>query len=319
MSLEHSSHFSPSSQVEFPNIQKISYGYGNKISLSTDLSSELKIARLFPQFTFDLNVVSQPLTSKLELRYPCQDEDSIINKYANKYAPELFSKIKANLNELKQLTLHDLQCKPNLLEYVRMLNSADARIYMDLDSGSGCFRAKPLDLCECCCDNAKRNANFGNNIRIPIEDRLLHKITTVFGSVKSDQLKLMFLGSGGCLSEWNIVSQLMLLGFTNLDIHLVDIIYRKINEQYEALRFKEFFEGFPDVKASVKIYSSLEEFSKLEVECDVVSAIDFIGGIPKIMLNTSPKGFAFSSHVKPEWNWNREGKVQELHINPSKY
>lgn len=314
MSIEHSSHFSHSSQVEFPNSQKTSYGYGSSISLSLDLNSELKIARLFPQFTFDPNIVSQPLKSKLEMRYPCQEEASIVNKYA----PELFSKITTNLKELKNLKLNDLQCKPNLLEYVRMLNSEDARIYMQLDSGSGCFRAMPLDLCECCCDNAKRKADFGNkSTRISIEDRLLYKISTVFGSVKSEQLKLMFLGSGGCLSEWNIVSQLMLLGFTNLDIHLVDFIYKK--DQHEALRFKEFFEGFPDVKASVKIYSTLEEFSKLEVECDVVSAIDFIGDIPKVLLNISPKGFAFSSHVQPTWNWNRVDKVQELHINPSKY
>lgn len=314
MSLEHSSHFSPSSQVEIPNSQIISYAYGSKISLSTDLNSELKIIRLFPQYTFDPNVVSQPLKSKMELRYPCQEEDSIVNKFA----PELFSKINTNLKELKHLKLHDLQCKPNLLEYVRMLNSEDLLIYVHLDSGSGCFRAMPLDLCECCCDNAKRKANYGStSTRIPIENRLLQKILTVFGSVKSDQLKLMFLGSGGCLSEWNIVSQLMLLGFTNLDIHLVDFIYKK--DQYEALRFKEFFEGFPDVKASVKIHNTLEEFAKLEVECDVVSAIDFLGNIPNVKLNTSLSGFAFSSNMQPNWNWNRESKVQEIHINPKKY
>ncbi len=314
MSIEHSSHFSPLSQGDFPNCQKISYGYGSKISLSTDLTSEIKIARLFPEFTFDSKMVSQPLESKMELRYPCQEDDSTLNKYA----PELFAKITTNLKELKHLKLNDLQCKSNLLEYVRMLNSEDVMIYMQLDSGNGCFRAMPLDLCECCCENAKRKAGYGNkSTRIPIENRLLNKIVTVFGSLKSDRLKLMFLGSGGCLSEWNIVSQLMLLGFTNLEIHLVDFIYKK--DQYEALRFQEFFEGFPDVKVSVKIHSSLEDFSKFEVECDVVSAIDFIGDIPKVMLNISPKGFAFSSHVQPKWNWIRGEKVQEVHINPSKY
>ncbi len=239
-----------------------------------------------------------------------------------------FTQVLGYAKEISNIHTDDLYDRKNLLEFVRLMNEGNSKIghAMGYTSHIGMifWKMKQLNLWECDCDYSKRFPRDDlQSIRNSFEGELTRLIERQFKNLKDHTLNFLFLGSGGCLSEWKITSQAILSGFENLEIYLVDRDYAKDDSKQFPERFQQFFKKFPQVKVNTHILSSLEDFAKLDIACDVASAIDFDADttkLPKIELKLSDKGFTFITRklTPPNWKWNLTDKAHHLvsRINP---
>lgn len=224
--------------------------------------------------------------------------------------------------EISQFDMEDLYDRKNLLELIRLMSSGDDEIGKALGyipHGSGTYsEIKSLNLWECSCEHSKRFVVRGQQaLRNKFEMELLSKMDKTFSKIKDQQLNFLFLGSGGCLSEWKIISQAIFSGFQKLEIYLVDRDYEKQSSKEFPERLQKFFQKFPKVTINVYILSSLEEFAKKGVLCDVACALDFDADTskdPSIELQLSETGFTFVTRraTQPNWEWNNTDKDRHI-------
>ena len=154
-------------------------------------------------------------------------------------------------------------------------------------------------LSECTCIKASCRNSTEKDVLVQVEKRFVNR---------NQKRVYVSVGSEGCFQDWVILSQLILLGFTNIDIHLCDMVYLKGSQKKACETMKEFFSHFPNVNFTVYIHGSLREFTELKTPADIVLALDFYGDLdkspaPKVLF--TPNGFAYcSSKVKSTPNWD---------------
>lgn len=300
LSLEHPSHFSTSAMEHA--IQ------------STPKSKSWRL------FGTSLSYATQPMKTLSEYSFESTifDKDLSYFDFFFTFSLDISSKdISNNLmrvaKEVSQLHIDDLYDRRNLVEFIRLMNQGDAKVGYAMGNSQLCTmntEMAQLNLNECACEYSQRfTRDEQQSIRNSFEGELINLIGKKFKNVKENTLNFLFLGSGGCLSEWKITSQAILTGFENLEIYLVDRAYAKDDAKQFPERFRQFFKKFPQVKVNTHILSSLEDFAKLNIACDLASAIDFDADtrkLPKIDLTLSENGFTFVTrkYTPPNWQWN---------------
>src|ERR1700722_1143904 len=160
---------------------------------------------------------------------------------------------------------------------------------------------KDQGLSECECTKAVWRDKTESTILCRIESRFNdHKQMRTYVSI----------GSGECFQDWVILSKLILLGYTSVDIHLCDIEYGKGGHQAARQTIGEFFTNFPGITYTTYFHPSFRDFAELQKPADIVLALDFNGDIdhtlppPKLLL--SPDGFTYCSarckKNQPHWD-----------------
>ncbi len=295
ISLECPSHFS--TKVVAPESQPSNNSKSWRL-FGTSLSHEAEPTKTLSEYSFESTIFDKDLNY---FDFFIMGDDKI-------------NKIMGYAKEVSDIHIDDLYDRSNLLEFVRLMNQGDLKFAHVMGytyhTGSIYWQMKQLKLWECACDFSKRFTNPDQqSLRNTFEGELTNLIGRKFKNCKDHTLNFLFLGSGGCLSEWKITSQAILAGFENLEIYLVDRDYAKEDAKQYPERFQQFFKKFPQVKVNTHILSSLEDFAKLHIACDVAIAMDFDADttkLPKVELNLSDKGFTYITRKKspPNWLWN---------------
>lgn len=122
------------------------------------------------------------------------------------------------------------------------------------------------DLNECNCRNPVARNSTDSLIIREIERRFPDK---------SKRLTYVSFGSEGCFSDWVILSQLSLLGYKNIDVHLT----APTKKAYDKMA--AFFSQFPGADFKIFKHDSLREFGSLQKPCDILLALDFNGDFDK--------------------------------------
>ncbi len=300
-SLELPSHFSKTAhdpEIALPQNGKSWQLNENSLSIGNQSTKTLK------EYSFKHEILERNLNPAID--YFCMKTDSTI----------------PSAREISQFDMEDFYDKKNLIELIRLMSIGDDKIGKALgytQHGSGTYSIiTSLNLWECSCDYSKRFASHGQQaLRNKFETELLCKMERTFSNLKDQKLNLLFLGSGGCLSEWKIISQAILSGFKSLEIYLVDRDYAKKTIKEFPERVQKFFEKFPQVKINVHILPSLEDFAKENIACDVACALDFDADTaqdPSIELKLSDTGFTFVTRktTLPNWKWNNTDKDRHI-------
>ena len=106
------------------------------------------------------------------------------------------------------------------------------------------------DLSFCSC--------LGVGVRQDLERRALWRAPDLFA--RDEPLEFIGFGSGECLQELIILSQLLHLGFSKLSVTLIDKNYRTDKKSPDQLR--QFVEQELEKKVEVKAYDSLEAYTR---------------------------------------------------------
>lgn len=261
-----------------------------------------ELTKVFSESCFKPNVLDQDLQAW--------------DFYVDSRDKTIKDKILRMSKEFPELKIKDYYDRRNLLEITTLMGVPDPSVGTNMKyvshSGGTYKKLQTLNLWECACGKGVRFPEklYDNTNRINFEFNLISLIESKFNQAKSQKLNFLFLGSGGCLSEWKIISQLILMGFEKLEIYLVDLSYAKDYNMEFPLTFKKFFENFPQVTVHVHILTSLEEFAQKKIPCDVAAALDFEvedkKNFPMVELELSKDGFSFVTNKEspPSWNWN---------------
>lgn len=212
--------------------------------------------------------------------------------------------------QIEKLKLEDLSDKNNLYKFLLLFNHPADRIHRIFVHrftfpGGGYEQLKILPLAECVCPCGKRSSETGKhpNNRLKVEDEILSQIEKRWENSKNDKLTLVSVGSGECLQEWVLLSKLLLMGYTNLEIHLLDPSYEKDLSKIKS-KLPQFFSQFPGVQFDFHFHNSLEEFSSKNIETDVLMAIDWdICPDDKtcVPVQVSQNGFSYVNKLEPYW------------------
>ncbi len=304
LSLECPSHFSITA-ID-PKIETSESGKSWRL-LGTSLSCATPPTKSLSQYSFKIEILERELTS-WDYIFP------IKFKRSGQIAPLA--------KEISQLSKEDLYDRKNLLELLRVMSDGDDKEGYALGyrgHGSGTYsKLSLIDLWECSCGYSTRftKPNFFAS-RIAFENEFLDVMNEKLSKLMNQKLNILFVGSGGCLSEWKIISQMIFAGFEKLEIYVVDRDYAKESQLEYPKRFQQFFQNFPQVKIDIHILTSLEEFAKEDVSCDIACALDFDADTSKdskIKLNLSENGFTFVTRnsTSPNWEWNNTDKDRHI-------
>lgn len=189
-----------------------------------------------------------------------------------------------------QWTLKDLHNKDNLLlclSATQLNNPNHNRLRAPK------FLGNVFSECNC-----RGTSNRNNTDRI-----IINRIEKQFPD-KEKTIKYVSFGSDGCFPDWVILSNLVLLGYKNVEIHLTGAF------EEPAKKMKEFFESYPEVKFSVTAHKTFREFTeKSPGPADIVLALDFNGDNdkqnPPAKVVVSDQGFALcaaTSRMAPNWD-----------------
>lgn len=135
-----------------------------------------------------------------------------------------------------------------------------------------------VGLSECACYSGAYN-RFTSNRRAVLENALVQYITKAKPD-KEGVLQLLSLGCGDLLEEWVLLGRLVMEGYSNFQIVLVD---PKLSVKYahpSALQpFVDFFKHLDGVKLSLLPFDSIDEadgeLKKQGFQADAVLAIDY--------------------------------------------
>lgn len=208
----------------------------------------------------------------------------------------------------------DLYHKGNLLQFLLMLNlDNQGPKYLFIQEGgfsipTTCIK---LGLEECACQHRSKGEELRlnepgfreySNQRVLFEDRFFFNMPRSLCQNKNIPLVFTAIGAGGCLQEWILLSNLILMGFTRLEIHLVD--YVELNKQENL---KNFFENFPGISASVFQHRFMSEFSKKNIVSDIIVAMDWMQKEEdQSTLLISERGFSYFTHFEPPWKIEKQ-------------
>lgn len=148
------------------------------------------------------------------------------------------------------------------------------------------------ELNECTCRNPVARNNTDSFIIREIEKRFPNK---------NNRLTYVSFGSDGCFSDWVILSQLSLLGYKHIDIHLT----APKKTSYDKM--VSFFSNLPGTDYKVYNHDKLRDFSSLQKPCDILLALDFNGDIDKgapVDLRVNDNGFALCATNGSQTNPN---------------
>ncbi len=122
---------------------------------------------------------------------------------------------------------------PKLLEEI-VYNPRDYFINDYIPGGTTYTVFPGFELKECACHNDKMN-RLKNDNRLNIENKIVDSLTQDFPPLETEQLNYCSLGSGGELQEFMLIGKLLLKGYKNINVHLVEPCYsdNKINAHYD--------------------------------------------------------------------------------------
>jgi hypothetical protein len=218
---------------------------------------------------------------------------------------------------IDQLNIGDLCDKNALYRFLLLFNYPVNRIHRAFVDHfhapvGGYDQLKILPFGECTCSCGIRSSENGKeaNKRLKLEEEILTQIEQRWGDNRDQKLTLVSVGSGNCLQEWVLISKLLLMGYKNLEIHLLDPVYGIDHEEYGMddpeiqSHLPRFFSQFPDVQFDFHFHNSLEEFDGENVQTDVLLAIDWDTssvGKPKVPIKVSQNGFSYVNKWEPHW------------------
>jgi hypothetical protein len=163
------------------------------------------------------------------------------------------------------------------------------------------FKVLPLGECSCPCGRRTRKTEKDENRRLRVEEEVLSKIEQRWGN-KDQKLTLVSAGSGQCLQEWVLLSKLLLMGYKNVEIHLLDPAY--CDDKAVRTALPSFFSQFPSVNFDFHFHNSLEDFKDSSVQTDVLLGIDWdihSKGRPPVPIHMSSNGFSYINKLQPHW------------------
>lgn len=133
----------------------------------------------------------------------------------------------------KSFNLEDLKNKDNLYQYILLMNTIHNQ---EFDSSIKYGKSSLLDFEECTCGHAPRYENTRDvkNVRWEI-DAKVSRLTASKFTDRSEKLTYFSAGPGDFLQDWMILSRLMLLGYTKVDVHLADTSYKIFNNRMKTM------------------------------------------------------------------------------------
>jgi hypothetical protein len=160
----------------------------------------------------------------------------------------------------------------------------------------------PLGECSCPCGIRTHKTVKVENRRLRVEEEVLTEIEQRWGNNKDQKLTLVSAGSGHCLQEWVLLSKLLLMGYKNVEIHLLDTAY--LNDKEVQAHLPTFFPQFPGVNFDFHFHNSLEAFKGSGVKTDVLLGIDWdtrSQDQPPVPIHMSNNGFSYINKLQPHW------------------
>jgi len=231
--------------------------------------------------------------------------------HLNKFSPAELAK-SSIFQKASLVKSMDLTDKDSLLQFLLLFNYPFKEIHSAFVNHfsfpeGGYDLLKILPFAECSCNCGRRVSPKGKliNNRLKMEQEILSQIEKRWGKEKEHKkLTIVSIGAGGCLQEWILLSKLVLMGFKKVKIHLADPVFKRDITKIKTF-LPEFFAQFKDLEFEFDFHDSLEEFSKKNVEADVLMAIDWdvkpIDNESKVPIKVSHQGFSYVNKQEPNW------------------